>query len=181
MAELKSIRHEHFCRELIRTGGNGAEAYRRVAHRFPNKPLRNPDSAAVIAHHIRKRPEVRRREQELKAIMSKKSDITIDKILTDYQQALDMAKEMAKPADIVSAATAQAKLVGLLRERVETGAVGDFDGLENISDILEKVAQDAGPEAALALSKAFGYDKAETAKQETPGLIDQTPPTGSVN
>jgi hypothetical protein len=181
MAELRDIRHEHFVRELVRTGGNGAEAYRRVSHRFPNKPLRNPNSARVIAHHIRKRPEVRRREQELKEIMSKKSDITIEKVLTDYQYALDMAKEMAKPADVISAASAQAKLVGLLRERVENGNVGDFDGMENVSDIIQKVADDVGPEAASALLTAFGLNNAETAKEEAPSLIDQTPPSGSVN
>lgn len=181
MAELRNVRHEHFCRELIRTGGNGAEAYRRVSHRFPNKPLRHPHGAKAIAYHIRKRPEVQRREQELKEIMAKKSDITIEKILTDYQHALEMAKEMAKPAEVISAATAQAKLVGLLRERVESGNVGDFDGLENVSDIIQKVGVDVSPEAALALAEAFGLGKTETAKEGAPGLIDRLPPSDAVN
>ena len=66
-----------------------------------------------------------------------------------------MAEAMEKPADMVAAATSQAKLVGLLRDRVEAGNVGDFDKMDNISDILERVAEEAGPEAALALSKAF--------------------------
>jgi hypothetical protein len=90
--------------------------------------------------------------------MAKRADITEDKILTDYQIALEIAKEQAKPDSIVNAATAQAKLVGLLRDRIESGNVGEFDALDNVSDILEKVAQQAGPEAALALSKAFGLD-----------------------
>lgn len=180
MGALRNIRHEHFVRELVRTGGNGAEAYRRVSARFPNRPLRNPSSAEVIACNIRKRPEVRRRELELKNIMAKKSDITLDKVLTDCQEAIAMAKAQAKPNDLVNAAMAQAKLVGLLRERIETGQPGDFDGLENISDILEKVEADVGPEAALALAKAFGYAKTEE-PEEAAGLLDQQPPSDSVN
>jgi hypothetical protein len=179
MAALRNLRHEFFVRHYIETGGNGAEAYRRVSEQFPNKPLINPHGARVIAHGIRKRPEVRRREQELRHKMAKKADITMEKVLSDYQDALDMAKMNAKPAEMISAATAQAKLVGLLRDRVETGQPGDFDGLENISDILEKVEQDMGAEAALALAKAFGYAKTETA--EDVALAEAETPSDAVN
>jgi hypothetical protein len=187
MAQLRNIRHEHFCREFIKTGGNGAEAYRRVADRFPNKPLRNPNAARVIACTIRKRPEVRRREQELRQMIAKKADITLDKLLSDIQEAIAMARAQAKPNDLVNAAMAQAKLVGLLRDRIETGQPGDFDGLENISDILEKVQADVGPEAALALARAFGYAKAEEPSQieqpetEDAQLAKAIPPSDSVN
>ena len=94
--------------------------------------------------------------------MAKRADITEDKILTDYQVALELAKQQAKPDSIVNAATAQAKLVGLLRERVETG---DFDKMDNVSDILEAVAKEAGPEVASPLSNAFGIS-AEQAMTE---------------
>jgi hypothetical protein len=91
--------------------------------------------------------------------MAKRADITEDKILTDHQAALDLAKTQEKPDCIVNAATAQAKLVGLLRDRIETKNVNDFENMENIDDILQKVADEAGPEAAAALSKAFGLDE----------------------
>lgn len=120
--------------------------------------------------------------------MAKKADITMDKVLSDLQEAMGMAKLQGKPSDIITAAMSQAKLVGLLRDRVETGGVGDFDGMENISEILQKVAEEAGPEAALALSKAFGIDNAETTleggasvEEEAAGLIDQSPPSDAVN
>lgn len=114
--------------------------------------------------------------------MAKKSDITMDKVLTDLEHAVQMAKVQAKPNDLVNASLAQAKVVGMLRDRVEAGAPGDFDGLENISDILEKVAAEAGPEAALALAKAFGYSPVETdEKKEATGLLAQQPPSDSVN
>jgi hypothetical protein len=72
---------------------------------------------------------------------------------------LDLAKNQEKPDSIINAATAQAKLVGLLKDRIETKNVDDFENMKNIDDILQKVADDVGTEAAVALSKAFGLDK----------------------
>ncbi len=91
--------------------------------------------------------------------MARRADITEDKILTDYQIALELAKEQAKPDSIINAATAQAKLVGLLRDRSEVGKPGDFERLESVSEVLAKVSEEVGPEAALALSKAMGLAK----------------------
>ena len=91
--------------------------------------------------------------------MAKRADITEDKILTDYQEALALAKKQQKPDSMVNAATAQAKLVGLLKDRIETKNVNDFENIESIDDILQKVADEVGTEAAAALSKAFGLDK----------------------
>lgn len=120
--------------------------------------------------------------------MAKRADITVDKILSDYEQALQLAKAQEKPNEIVNAATAQAKLVGLLRERVETGSPGDFAAMDNISDVLEAVAEQVGPEVALALSKAFGLlDEAtkkepEVEPEREPNLLERfDPPSGAVN
>lgn len=114
--------------------------------------------------------------------MAKKADITLDKVLTDCQAAIEMALAQAKPNDLVNATMAQAKLVGLLRDRTEIGAPGDFEGLENISDILEKVEAEAGAEAALALAKAFGYVKDdEPAQPEDTKLAQAVPPSDAVN
>lgn len=185
MAVLKNPRYEMFVREYIRNGGIGGQAYRKVAKRYPYQArgVQNDGSYRVVACILRKRPEIQRREQELREQMAKKADITMEKVLTDIQEAMNLARAQAKPNEIVNAAMSQAKLVGLLRDRVETGDVGDFDGMENLSEILEKVAEEAGPEAALALSKAFGLDKAETAPkaEEAADLIDQPPPSDSVN
>ncbi len=120
--------------------------------------------------------------------MIKRADITVDKILADYQLAIDMAKSQSKPTDLVNAATAQAKLVGLLKDRIEAGGPGDFDHMENISDVLEKVAQEIGPEAALALSNAFGLtnnqEESEAQQDEGGDSVDIDsiePPTDAVN
>lgn len=181
MGVLKNLRYEHFARELIRTGDNSAEAYRRIVHRFPRKRTgyTNPNSPKVVGWQLRHRPEIKRRYWELREIMAKKSDITIEKVLTDIQEAMNIAKRQDKPNDVINAAMAQAKLVGLLRDRVETGAVGDFDDLENVSDILEKVALEQGPEVALALAKAFGLANADS--KDGNELAQAIPPSDAVN
>ena len=75
--------------------------------------------------------------------------------------------------------------MGLLRDRIEAGAPGDFDSLENVSDVLEAVKAQAGPEAALALSNALGLvpesQEAEAPESDTPALETLEPPSGVVN
>jgi hypothetical protein len=157
MPILKNQRHEKFAREYVKTG-IGAEAYRRVYPRID--PI---ETAKRNAYRLRTYAHIDKRIQELRQAMAKRADITEDKILTDYQEALALAKAQEKPDSMVNAATAQAKLVGLLRDRVETGNAGDFDNMENISEVLEAVAAQSGPEAAMALAKAFGLDKSPKA------------------
>jgi len=114
----------------------------------------------------------------------KRSDISMDKILTDYQLALDMAKQQGRADQIVGAATAQAKLVGLLRERVETGAVGDFPDTTSIEGILETVAKEAGPENAMILAAMFGLkvpESQETDKMKEAALFIADPASEAVN
>ena len=168
MPALRSPRRERFAREYIKTG-IGSEAYRRAYERQQRDATARANASRLLTIDC-----VSHRVSELREQAMKRADITIDKILSDYQYALEMAKEQAKPNDITNAATAQAKLVGLLRERVEAGNVGDFDGMESISEILEAVNSQAGPEAALALAKAFGLEKVDD-------LTDAKPASDAVN
>jgi Terminase small subunit len=168
MGFLKNPRHEKFAREYVKTG-IGAEAYRRVY------PRAHPISTArVCASQLLTKPNIVSRTVELRQAMAKRADITEDKILTDYQEALILAKKQQKPDSMVNAATAQAKLVGLLKNRIETKSVNEFENLESVDDILQKVADEAGPEAAAALSRAFGLDKSPKNSPTT------FPPTGRV-
>lgn len=118
--------------------------------------------------------------------MVKKSDITIERVLSNLEDAFITAKNQAKPSEMTNATMAQAKVVGLLRDRVETGGVGEFDGTEDVSAILEKVAEERGPEAALLLAQAFGYGPEEPSTTEQPQgedaqLAKAIPPTDAVN
>lgn len=168
-----TIRQETFVREYVKSGGNGPEAA------IKSFRCGSRNYARVRACLELKKPHVRRGVEILRNRMAKRSDITIEKILTDYQDALTLAKEQSRPADIVNAATAQAKLVGLLRDRVETGQPGEFDHLDSVSDIIEKVAAEVGSEAAKALMKVLGYSDQGTS--ESGQLMTIEPASDAIN
>lgn len=152
MPELKNLRHEKFAREYVATG-SGAAAYRSAY------PKANPISTArVCASQLLTKPNIVARTVELRQALAKRSDITEDKILTDYQEALDLAKQQERPREVVIAATAQAKLVGLLGDRKEDQEFGNFDNVRDAEEILAKVREQAGTAAAEALAKAFGIE-----------------------
>lgn len=166
--------HELFLREYIRNGGNGAKAYEHI------RPGLAREGYRVQAARLMARPDIRNRYEILLERHMRRVDITIEKILGDYQDALEMAKSLDKPGDVVSAATAQAKLVGLLRERVEAGQVGDFDNMADVSQVIEAIERDVGPEAALALAKAFNIEKPQP-EPDNAALANAEPPSDAVN
>jgi hypothetical protein len=47
----------------------------------------------------------------------------------------------------------------ILPKEIDVNAGSDFDGMESVAEILQKVADEAGPEAALCLAKAFGLEE----------------------
>ena len=178
MPALKNMRHEWAAREYLKTG-EYSEAYRRI---YPRSKPRA--SAWVSASRLFRRDDVSRRVMELQEQAMKRSDITIEKILGDYQTALEMAKGLEKPGDVTNAATAQAKLVGLLIDRREVGGAGEYDNMASIEAVLTRVAETEGPKAAMAMAQAFGLEfRAETTEPD-PEPVDLSsfdPPSGSVN
>jgi len=142
-------RQELFVREYMKTG-NATKAWLIIY-----RP-RTRESAQSCSSQCLSKPHVKRYLHELQERQMKKSDISIDKVLTDCQVAFDMAKGQGKSGDMIAATMAQAKLVGLLRDRVETGGVGDFGDTNSIADVLEMVSKEAGPEAAMTLAAMFG-------------------------
>lgn len=153
---LKHQRHELFLREYFANGWNGERAYKTVYG-----PVK---TAKVQASKLLAKPMVRKRFNQMVNRLIKRADITEEKILTQYQEAYDMARETGKTADMVSASTAQAKLVGMLRDRLEAGSPGDFDRMDNISDVLEALSQQVGPDIASKIGQALGALPAIEAK-----------------
>src|ERR1700674_5815786 len=160
---LRDPRREVFVQQWL-AGKSLGQAYQAAGYRGDRRD----------AWHVRRRPDVARRidfimdtraklyERSMVRAM-KKSEVTMEKILTDYQSALDMARGQEKPDVIVKAADAQAKLVGLLRDRIEQGDVGDFHDVEDISEIIETIRKEKGDDAALFLMKAFGLNNPDHA------------------
>ena len=182
MGILKRQRHEVFCREYLACD-NGAEAYRRTAKRFPGSGrwpdgVTNAGSHGVIACNILKRPEVKKRITELRSIMAKKADITLDKVLSNIEEAITMARSQAKPNDMTNAAMAQARLVGLDKQRVEFTTKDELESMET-SAILERLEKEIGPAAALALAQKYGLTVDDEPQAEE--LAKAIPPSDAVN
>ena len=91
MPALKNMRQEKFIREYLKTDFNGAEAYRRVY------PRHRPDIACVSACQLLRRPKVRERLQEVQEAIIKRSDITVDKILTEYGPRPSCCRHRKRP------------------------------------------------------------------------------------
>lgn len=158
-----TVRQIKFVYEYIKLD-NMTKAWQRVYG------VKNRQCAQAASSKALSKPHVKRLEVQLRERLMKKGDISIEKVLTDYQYALDLAKAQQKAGDMIAAATAQAKLVGLLRERVETGGVGEWGDVNSISDVLELVAKEAGPEAAMTLAAMFGL---ETPKSQTTKAMEE--------
>lgn len=135
MAALARLRHEKFCRQYV-ICGNMAEAYRKV---YPHvKPITT--AKANGWRLIRTRRDIQDRLDELLRPFMKRSDITIESVLSDYEEAKQMARDQGKSGELREAATAQAKLVGHLKDRVETTNI-NFEGMDDKSEIIDAVAQ----------------------------------------
>lgn len=165
MGKLSNIRHEQFITELFKAEFNGAEAYRRVY------PGHRPETARNSASRLLASVSVKRRIRERQQAMIKRADVTVDRILNEYEEARDLAKGQAKPEAMLAASEKKAKLVGLLIERRESGQPGDFDGLHDPAEIIARVAEEAGSEAAAALAKVFGIGSANDVPPQSVGAV----------
>src|SRR6185369_2052458 len=118
--------------------------------------------------------------------MAKRADITEDKILTNLEEAISMARAQAKPNDMTNATMAQAKIVGLTRDRVEISDTTDMAQMEDANEILNAVASRKGRTAALELARHFGITDWQPANEEPPqpdtdGLLIQKAASDAVN
>lgn len=157
---------------------NATEAWMKT-YRPKNRQCAQAASSLTLS-----KPHVKRYHEQLQERLMQKRDITLDKVLTDLQWSIDRGKADGKPSEVIAGANAQAKLVGLLRERVETGHVGDFGDTNSIADVLEMVAKEVGPEHAMALAAMLGLQmpKSNTTKaMEEAVLFISEPASDAVN
>mgnify|MGYP001559832811 CR=1 FL=1 len=105
----------------------------------------------VGASQLIRNRKVKREINRRKAAMVKRSDVTIDKLLQDLADDRDLARRIDQPSAAIAATQLTAKLVGLLVDRKETGAPGDFQGLTTADEVLAAIRAEMGEDAAKAL------------------------------
>lgn len=115
--------------------------------------------------------------------MLKRSDITMEKLISDAEEARKLALRIDQPSAATGATTLQAKLVGLLVERKEQGQPGDFAGLSTPEQVMDAIRTELGEGAALALQAILGKPAPLPAAPDEaqPAPIPTTQGSGTLN
>ncbi len=127
-------------------------------------------------YRLRENPRVKRRLAELTRAMAVKARVTVESITDE----LNEVRERAIAADQLGAAqaaiVAKAKLHGLLIDRKESGAPGEFSGLQSTADVLAAITDQLGADVAALLGAALAQ---RDVRQGTP--IENVEVSGELN
>jgi hypothetical protein len=145
MARELNPRQQRFVGEYLKTA-NATLAYALAGYQNTTAESRQ-NAASRLLGHVGVKREINRR----KRAMLKRSDITIEKLLSDADAARELAMRIDQPAAATSAVQLQAKLVGLLVDRKESGAPGEFAGLTTPDQVIDAIRLELGEAAANAL------------------------------
>jgi hypothetical protein len=98
----------------------------------------------------------------------------VDTLLGELDEARDVAlgAEMPQTSAAVQATTVKAKLLGMIVDRKETGAPGEFAALDTVKAILEAARKELGHDAARALAALVGEPVTIEAQAEPSGEND---------
>lgn len=156
-------------REYVKTGV-ARKAYSKAGYASKIEPSRTT-AADVSAHHLLKNPKIQEAiiAQQLRA--RTRHDYTIDTLLTELDEARAAAMP-AQPSAAVQATTVKARLLGMIVDRKEVGAPGEFGALDTIQAIMALAAKELGSDAAATLAKLIEAD---------PVTIDVIPNKGEEN
>ena len=142
MPALKNLKRETFCQMIFegtRFGWTQGVCYSKAGYRSTGH------AAETCGSRLLKNADIQARLAELGAPAVKKTRATIDTLIEQLDQVFNGATEDKQHGAAGSAVTTKAKLLGYLRDRVEIGGVGEFDGCETPEQVVDKilVGQDA--------------------------------------
>lgn len=107
-------------------------------------------SAEVNASRLLNYAELKARIAELGAPAVRKTRVSIESLLNELETTINDARGDGQHSVVVNALTLSAKLVGLLRDRVEIGGVGAFDACESAEQVITQLLSDQSASEALA-------------------------------
>jgi hypothetical protein len=153
MPRLANARHEKFAQAVHRLG-NSRKAYTAAGY-TARKGLTPRHSGArdACATKLLKHPQVEQRLQELRAMALTRHQITVDTLLAQLAEDRALAQATGQSGAAVAATMAMGKLLGLVVERTERGAPGDFQNLQSAQEVIEAIRRELGDRAADALAQ----------------------------
>jgi phage terminase small subunit len=147
MPMLKNQRRETFCRMIIEAAKRGLPqtwAYEKAGYHADGH------SAEVNASRLLNYAEIKARIAELGAPAVRKTRVSIESLLNELETTINDARGDGQHSVVVNALTLSAKLVGLLRDRVEVGGVGEFSACESTEDVVAALLSGQSLAEALA-------------------------------
>lgn len=99
----------------------------------------------------------------------KRHEITVDTLLADLETDRQLAHTSLQSGAAVSATMAKARLLGLIVDRTERGAPGDFANLQSAAEVIAAVRRDLGDEVANALAELVDRDPPEPTHEAPSG------------
>ncbi len=150
MGALRNVRREKFCQALIKSANGGlsyVEAYRVAGYTGEGRV------AYSNASRLMTFADVRRRMSELLAPAAQKSQISVEVLLSELEITIGDARSAKQHGVVVRALELAAKLVGLLKERVEV-THNEFCGLRSADEVLAMIREELGDQAADAIAAA---------------------------
>ena len=142
MPALANPRHERFARYYMRCGV-ASEAYRKAGYNTTTALATRVNASRLLSH-----ANVKRRIREIRKQMAGRTRITVDSLIAELEADRDLARALEQPSAAIAAVQLKARLAGLLVDRKETGAPGDFGALQSAEDVLAAVRRDLGDKAA---------------------------------
>jgi terminase small subunit-like protein len=153
---LRNVRHERFCLALAE-GLSHTAAYQKAGYR-------QTASATANAARLITKDSIKSRLAHLQAMAARSTEITIESICRELDEANQIAKANGQASAMVSASTLRAKLAGLLTERIEAKvSVSGFDGCESAADMADQIL--SGPGGPVELFRPLD-------ERDRQGLID---------
>jgi len=180
MPALKNPKHELFAQRIAtspKTGLSQGQCYEASGFKT------NGRSADACAARLLTEANVQNRISELLEPAVRKTRVSIESLLDQLETTITDARAAKQHSVVIQALTLSAKLVGLLRERVEIGGVGEFDACTSTEQVIEQLlSRHESPAAALAeldelraMVEAFASSRAtlipafESARPRAPG------------
>jgi hypothetical protein len=173
MPALQNPRHERFARAFMKTGV-GARAYLKAGYEPTTRNALDVNASRLLRHS-----KVKRRITELKNQMADRNRVTVDSLLRDLADDRALARQLGQASAAIQAVQLSARLVGLLIDRKESGAPGDFAGLESKEQVLALVKAELGEDVAATLGAAL--ERREGVAEALPDLEPTRDPAESLN
>lgn len=132
MPALKSPRREQFAQNVAkaaRTGRTVTQCYTDAGYKTDG------ESAHVCSSRLLSSAIVKDRVSEILRPAVAKTRVTVESLIAELETTIGDARAAKQHTVVVNALGLSAKLVGLLRDKIEVGAPGAFDQATTVEDV----------------------------------------------